>query len=62
MQRETDAMSRMFGLPSMLDLDAFFNKPPAIHLPKVQLPSMSVAVDVMEDEQAYTIKADVPGM
>lgn len=63
MQREMDAMGRLFGLPSMLGLDPFLSsRPPAMHLAKVQLPSMTVAVGVEEDQQAYTTKADVPGM
>jgi hypothetical protein len=61
MQREMDAMSRAFGLPSMLDLDPFFAQPPAM-LARMELPTMRVAVDVEEDDSAYTIKADVPGM
>jgi len=63
MQREMDAMTRMFGLPSMLDDDLFFSRAPM--LAKMELPampSMHVAVDVQEDDKAYTIKADTPGM
>jgi HSP20 family protein len=64
MQREMDAMSRMFGMPSMFDQDPFFSRAPAM-LSKLELPTlptMRVAVDVEEDDKAYTIKADVPGM
>jgi hypothetical protein len=64
MQREMDAMTRMFGLPSLLDEDPFFSRPTAM-LTKMELPSlptMRVAVDVEEDDKAYTIKADTPGM
>jgi HSP20 family protein len=64
MQREMDAMTRMFGLPSLLDEDPFFARPAAM-LSKMELPSlptMRVAVDVEEDDKAYTIKADTPGI
>jgi hypothetical protein len=64
MQREMDAMSRVFGMPSMFDRDPFFSRAPAM-LSKLELPAlptMRVAVDVEEDDKAYTIKADVPGM
>lgn len=70
MQREMDAMTRMFGLPSLLDEDPFFrdpfssSRPPAMLARMGELPSlpMRVAVDVEEDDKAYTIKADTPGM
>lgn len=54
MQREMDAMSRMFGMPSMFDQDPFFSRAPAM-LSKLELPAlptMHVAVDVEEDEKA----------
>jgi len=63
MQREMDAMTRMFGLPSLFDDDLFFSRAPM--LAKMELPampSMHMAVDVQEDDKAYTIKADTPGM
>ena len=65
MQREMDAMTRMFGLPSLLDEDPFFSSRPPSMLARMELPSlptMRVAVDVEEDDKAYTIKADTPGM
>lgn len=70
MQREMDAMSRMFGLPmgSMFDEDPFFSRPmpsmlSSMEVPKLpDMPTMRVAVDVEEDDKAYTIKADTPGM
>jgi hypothetical protein len=61
MQREMDAMGRAFGLPSMLDLDPFFAQPPAM-LARMELPTMRVAVDVEEDDKAFVIRADTPGM
>lgn len=65
MQREMDAMSRMFGLPGMLfDEDPFFSRAPSM-LAKMdlpELPTMRVAVDVEESDKAYVIKADTPGM
>lgn len=63
MQQEMDAVTRMFGLPSMFDDDLFSSRAPVLakrELPAV--PSMHVAVDVAEDDKAYTIKADTPGM
>lgn len=63
MQQDMDAVTRMFGLPSMFDDDLFSSRAPVLarmELPAV--PSMHVAVDVAEDDQAYTIKADTPGM
>lgn len=63
MQREMDAMARMFGLPSFLDEDPFFSRAPVLHKMELpSLPTMRVAVDVEEDDKAYTIKADTPGM
>jgi HSP20 family molecular chaperone IbpA len=67
MQREMDAISRMFGLPGMIfDEDPFFSRARApamlakLELP--ELPTMRVAVDVEESDKAYVIKADTPGM
>lgn len=64
MQREMDAISRAFGMPTMLDLDPFFSRTPGMlsNLSKIELPTMNVAVDIAEDDSGYTIKADVPGM
>jgi HSP20 family protein len=65
MQREMDAMSRMFGMPGMLfEEDPFFSRAPAM-LAKMELPelpTMRVAVDVEETDKAYVIKADTPGI
>jgi hypothetical protein len=70
MTRRMDAMSRAFGLPSLLD-DDFFSPPgrllrraeaAASPLMEQQLSMLHLATDILEDDTAFTIKADVPGM
>jgi hypothetical protein len=65
MQREMDAMTRAFGLPSFLDDDFFapWGRSEAglqSALPKA--PLMHLATDITETDQAFIIQADAPGM
>lgn len=69
MQREMDALSRSFGMPRVwADTDMFmqpFQSPIWNDFNRLStrgLPSMRLATDVEEDDNSYTIKADVPGM
>lgn len=68
MQREMDAMSRLFGLPSMLDDGDLFSlssrAPRMLQLPDMprMAPMLHLATDIEEDDKAITIKADCPGM
>lgn len=66
MQREMDALSRGLGLGLFDDVfsmapfrSPFFDDVRAAAAP---LPAMRLATDVTEDDAAFTIKADVPGM
>ena len=72
MQREMDALTRTFGLWD----DDFFTaplrspltgmassfSPPASSPSSSMLPTIHMATDVAEDDKAWTIKADIPGM
>jgi HSP20 family molecular chaperone IbpA len=65
MQREMDALTRSFGLWDDSDfLMAPFRSSPLFdmqgHLPEA--PLLRLATDIEEDEAAFTIKADIPGM
>jgi HSP20 family protein len=55
----------MFGMgpvaSSMFADDPFFAQPPAM-LARMELPTMRVAVDVEENDKAFVIKADTPGI
>jgi len=69
MQREMDALSRSFGMPRVWGDTEMFMQPfqspiwsDFNRLSTRGLPSMRLATDVEEDDNSYTIKADVPGM
>lgn len=68
MEREMDALSRAFGLPGLLGEADPFSRPLSLWndvarpLPASQLPLLKLATDIQEDDKAFIIKADVPGM
>lgn len=64
MEAEMDAMSRAFGMPSLLGpslFDAVMPAPPA-ELPAVAPAARALAVDITDKGDALEIRADVPGM
>jgi hypothetical protein len=68
MEREMNALTRGFFGSDMF-MDPFFRTGgnlPSMRMPAApsmaSLPAMRLATDVTEDDKAYTIKADVPGM
>lgn len=72
MQREMDALTRSFGLfddsdflmapfrssPLLADMQRHFDMPAM----EAKMPLLRLATDIEEDEGAFTIKADIPGM
>jgi HSP20 family molecular chaperone IbpA len=70
MQREMDALTRSFGLWDDNDfLMAPFRSSPLFDMqrvmPELSMPEsrlLRLATDVDEDDKAFTIKADIPGM
>ena len=68
MQREMDALSRGLGLGlfddvlSMAPFRSPFFEDVRAAAAAAPLPAMRLATDVTEDDAAFTIKADVPGM
>jgi len=69
MQREMDMLSRSFGMPRLMAADPemlvhhfrpldLMNDVAAT----AQMPALRLATDVEESDEAFTIKADVPGM
>lgn len=68
MEREMNALTRGF-FGSEMFMDPFFRPVgdlPSLRMPSspslASLPAMRLATDITEDDKAYTIKADVPGM
>ena len=61
MQREMDSLTRALGFMED-DAPLLRARGPLSRVTRAALPSMYLETDVAESENAWTIKADVPGM